>query len=357
MAPAPHPSDSTVNWKRWLGPAAGGTVVMLLIAAPWPIYALVKSTHLTNLWYIEMSLKIEAEVEKRPGYWNYIGFPFFLLPWSIWFFVGLIEIARVRPRRQAQRMWMAVLWVIVPIVIMFAFPARRERYLMPMIGTECVIAAFGVSRAVPAWRQWDRTQKWLVATQGIILIFFAFVHPLWGAVSAYLPIPAAMRWTGVNGAPSYSPALALAMALVSGILLILAVAWYRRNRFGLVGGSYIVIAPSLTLILWSFTQTQVSPGRRMAAAIDARYPDAQVFNANPPARPVLPHDLLIYLDRDVPRVDNPESLPPDGRAQVLIYPPPLPGTAGPPVPPGFALVDREQFSGLTFMAFGRAGSR
>jgi hypothetical protein len=86
------------------------------------------------------------------------------------------------------------------------------------------------------------------------------------------------------------------------------------------------------------------------------YPDAQVYNAAPQLRIMLPLELLIYLDRDVPPLRDPSRLAPSNQPQVLIYP-----TADrqgalqpPPIPPaGFEEFTQHRINAADYYVFVR----
>jgi hypothetical protein len=102
----------------------------------------------------------------------------------------------------------------------------------------------------------------------------------------------------------------------------------------LVAGTVALMLLSNIVFMWGYKDSSSgrSAGKLFASAILSSYPDAQVYNASPNVRKVLPLELLIYLNRDVPELSDPASLTPSPNPQVLIYAP-AEGDAQPPVPP------------------------
>jgi 4-amino-4-deoxy-L-arabinose transferase-like glycosyltransferase len=314
-----------------------GLAVTLAIALPWTLYAAWLNRHMLGLIYNEVALGTEASYETRTRWHSYIVFFPMMLPWLIWFLTGFIEAARGRDSR-----WLLILWLILPIAVMEFFPERRDRYLLPMAGPAALLAAYGVLRHVPAWRKWTNLQKWLVILHGLCIATIAIGLPIYGA----------WKLTTVDGQPWYTPAFASAVVASATMILLAGILVYRRSRLGFIGGTVLLMLLSNLVFLWGYKDSSSgrSQGRVLAIAILDRYPDALVYNATPDRRKFLPLELLIYLNRDVPAVDDPAKLPTADQPQVLIYSPSADHPDAPPAAPaGFIpLAERKINTGMYY---------
>ena len=308
----------------WTMPILGGIALMLLVAIPWTLYAFWVNRHMVGLIFNEVTLGTEREYETRIRWHSYIVFFPMMLPWLIWFLTGFVEIARLG--RAAAKLWMAIFLLVLPIAALQPFAERRDRYLLPMIVPASLIAAYGVLKHVPKWRKWTGWQRLLVILHGCVLIVFGIGLPIWGH---YLQ-------KTVEGQPWYSAqttATAILAAVVIGAVSLLI---YRKSRFGFIAGTVAIMLLANLVFLSGYRNSSSgrSEGKRLADQILSAYPDALIYNAAPKNRSLLPLELLIYLDRDVPSIDDPTKLPPSDRPQVLLYPPDAHSS---PVaaPPGF----------------------
>ncbi|HUB26164.1 MAG TPA: hypothetical protein VL992_12105, partial [Tepidisphaeraceae bacterium] len=328
--------------RGWLAPSAIGLALLLVVALPWTIYAFYVNHHMLHTMYSEVTLRLEASYETRVRWHSYIVFFPLMLPWLIWFCSGFIEI--VRRGRTCEKMWLALFLLVLPIAIAQPFPERRDRYLLPMVGPAALIAAYGVLRHVPRWRQWTSGQALLVAIQGIGVIVFAAGLPIWGH----------LRLKTVDGQPWYDLATTLlfcAMSLAIGTAALLV---YRKTRIGFIGGTVGLMLLTNLVFLSGYRNSSNgrSDGKLLAEQILSAYPNALIYNAAPKIRPVLPLELLIYLDRDVPSLRRPAALARADRPQVLVYPPSADGV--PPVaPPGFREFAEQKINTGMFHVFVR----
>ncbi|HTW95514.1 MAG TPA: glycosyltransferase family 39 protein [Tepidisphaeraceae bacterium] len=335
-------------------PRPRGSILLALaiffaITLPWPIYVI--EHHLRgrfgsalSMWYNEVSMHDEA-VENKTGWHTYFVDTFLLIPWVWWFFVALFDIVKEWKRLPSQ-LRLAVYFTFIPFVVMEFFPARRDRYMLPMFGPAAVITAWGILRTVPRWGDWDYGQMGLLWIHYVVLFGMACLLPIAGMIGA-----GGLRTA--TGAPWYSARFALASSSLALILFVLALVWYRRQWSGFVGGT-VVLALAFTLIFnWGYRKGEGNVGTGAAAAnlILSKYPDAHVYNAGVAQRQILPHLLLIYLNEDVFPLPDPSQLRPSRHAQVLVYPPKM--TPNPP--PGFVKLGEPILDGNHYPMFVRPG--
>jgi 4-amino-4-deoxy-L-arabinose transferase-like glycosyltransferase len=339
------------RWKeegtasKWTAPLAVGAGLMALIALPWTLYAMWINRHMLGVIYNEVSLGTEAGYETRVRWHSYIVFFPLMLPWLIWFLTGLVQI--IRDGRKTGRFVLLVFWLVLPIVVMTFFPERRDRYLLPMLGPAALIAAYGVLRHVPRWKTWTPIQRGLVILHGATLAAVAIGLPIWGVVSGRT----------VEDRPWYTIPFAAGAIAVAVVIAAANLMLYRRSRVGFVAGTVLLTLLANLVFMWGYKDSISgrSQGKVLAAEILGRYPNAEVYNAGPGERKLLPLEFLIYLDRDVPALDDPAKLPPSDRPQVLIYPPGEDGDANAPAPPGgFHEITRRQINTGVYRVYARS---
>ena len=110
------------------------------------------------------------------------------------------------------------------------------------------------------------------------------------------------------------------------------------------------------VFLWGYKDSLNgrSEGKLLAEDIEEPYPDALLFNAAPQHRPMLPLELLIYLNRDVPGITDASKLAPSDRPEVLIYPPNGDDSLAIPTPPdGFRFLAAQKINTGMYYAFVR----
>jgi 4-amino-4-deoxy-L-arabinose transferase-like glycosyltransferase len=323
--------------------------VCLAVALPWPIYVL---THLgggrpsaaIRIWYNEVVL--EPETEHR-GWHTYFVVSLMMTPWVVWFFWGMIDVAK-NWRQNLPGLRLALLWLFIPVAVMEFFPARRDRYLLPMIGPAALLAAYGLLRQLPRWNSGTRLQRWLVLLHGVVV----------AALGIGLPILGLVWLTTADGRHWYAPAGAAAAVVAALAILAVGLPLYRRNRIGLVAGTAAMMFLAYVVFMRGYRDSSSgrSEGKLLAGDILKAYPDAQVFNAAPRSRTMLPTEVLIYLNRDVPALSDPSSLRPSDRTQVLIYQTagrPGAGASPPAPPPGFEFFVRHKINAADYDVFVR----
>jgi hypothetical protein len=151
------------------------------------------------------------------------------------------------------------------------------------------------------------------------------------------------------GQPWYWPTDALIAAAIAVVIIAVALARPRRNLAGVVGFTVLLAMVFQVTFVYGYRvgEGNVGEGPGAAHAILDRYPDAEIYNADPSVRPVLPHLLMIYLDRDVRLLPDPSHLARSGHPQVLIYPPMKMASSDVQPPAGFVhLADRKLNEGI-----------
>jgi len=320
-----------------------GVLLALAIALPWTLYVMVKQPGRMAEWYNEVSLGTEARFEQRIGvYFTYFAFLLWVVPWTIWFLAGLRRVLVGDERQPTEdpksriALRLMAAWVLLPLLVMWFFPERRERYVLPLIGPTAVLCGWGLLRYLssglarqpggPSGPRWPLAVHWAtVAAIGLGL-------PILGAADLN-------RFRTAEGRPWFSPALAAGIATLVMLVLMASVRWKRPGIAGIAGGTFAIMLIAQASFTYGYSRAPggISESKRLVDSVLRRYPDAVVYNANNrPRRRDLPLEMTIYLNRVVPRAEHPETLQPDDRPQIIIFPE---GARTAPI--GFKLLTRQ----------------
>ena len=306
-----------VLWRRWRfgrgdGPGTGwepilvALIIALAIALPWPLYVLSQRTGQLSAWWGEIFRTNEEGFGRDPA-WSYLALIPLLIPWSGLFILGAVAAVWEKSRRGI----FALLLVVMPILIRLGFKDKNERYLLPMLAPAAVLAADALVRSG------DKRYEMAKA----IAIAFA-----WGSlivIGIGLPLAGLFLKT-IEGNPWWSWQFAAGAVVVLGALLALGFYLNRRAQWTLAATAAVIMLASQALFTRGYVQSEGgrSDMKPLADAIVARTPiDAEVWDYRPAGWPgQLPVDTIIYLNRLVHQIDDPQSLASRSRSQVvLIY--------------------------------------
>lgn len=334
--------DESSNTRIDASAIAAGILLALLIALPWTIYVLVKQPGRVAEWYNEVSLGTEARFERRVGvYFTYFAFVLWVVPWSMWLLAGLRRVL-ARDERQAIggdksriAMWLIAAWVLVPLFVMWFFPERRERYVLPLIGPTAVLCGWGLLgylRGLAGRSDRSVGPRWPLIVHWITVCLIGLGLPILGAAGVN-------QFRTVEGRPWFSPLLAGSITLLVIIILVASVRWKRPGLAGIAGGTFAVMLVAQASFIYGYSRSPggISESKRLVDSVLRRYPDAVVYNANNrQRRSDLPLEMTIYLNHVVPRAEHPETFERRDRPQVIIFP-----EGSRPAPAGFRLVARQ----------------
>lgn len=319
---------------RVLAPVALGVALALAIALPWTGLMLAKFPGQMSEWWNEVSLGTEWRLDRRIGvYFAYLAFPAWLLPWTIWLLVGFrLAVRRDRsgPRllpehRRALRLMVA--WVLVPLVVMWFFPERRDRYVIPMIPPAAVIAGWGLIRSLsqisPSGLNARLSSRLPFAAHWCIVMACVIGLPVAGALGIG-------PFRTIRGEAWFSTGQAIGLLLTGTVILAYSIQLQRPIAALLVGGTFVVILVAQAAAAWGYARSPngVSPSRAFVAEIRRQYPHAIVYDAvNRAHRRDLPLEMTIYFNRVIPRLDDVRRLKREDDPQLIIFPD---GAADPP---------------------------
>ncbi len=290
-------------------PVLAAVAIALIIALPWPVYAM---THLPNqlhLWISEVAEGGTVDAYSTDPPWAYSTLILLLLPWTALFIVGVI----VLYRQKTQQGMFVILLTLAPIVVMSCFKEKNDRYLLPMIVPGAIVCAAGL---LMRDNRVDRLREIAAGfTWGFLLV-----------VAIGLPIAGALfpHWLhDIHGNSWWSLATAIPWAVGLGGLVIVAWRLDPTGRYNLIPAGLVVMLLANILLTRGYAKADrgLSDGRPVADAIVAILPpNAPVWAFTEPGRfSRMPVDVTIYLDRVVHPTTNPAALPLDAPQAVLVH--------------------------------------
>lgn len=299
-------------------PISIGLALCLAISLPWTIYILRHQPGRVSEWYNEVTLGTEAKFEKRIGVWfSYFAFVGWVLPWTPWF-LGGIWLGFKQASGRGVRLMLA--WVLVPLVVMWFFPERRDRYVLPLLGPSAVLCGFALLEYLSLLKrpdvEFNLASRWPVGVHWLVVTAIVVLLGIGGAIG--------LPWLRtVDGGPWFSPLVALSITLACLGLLLLSIRWRNADVVRLVGGTFAVMMVLAVAGWYGYSKSHEgrSEAKPLVDAVFARYPDAIVYNAvNRARRRDLPLEMTIYFNRVVPRATHVKSLRPSDRPQAIIFP-------------------------------------
>jgi 4-amino-4-deoxy-L-arabinose transferase-like glycosyltransferase len=339
-----------LGFERWRGRSGRpkvdwpamvvGIILCLATALPWTIYIWRKVPDAISLWFGEVTLKVEGQLEKRTTVWfAYFAFVLWIIPWTIWFIAGLWKDSdsswSIGRRRGINLM---IAWVFVPLIVMWFFPERRDRYVLPMIPPAAAIAAFGFLRYLSR----DRRPRWPLIVHWATVALVAIGLAIAGATGMGV-----IRM--VNAGHWFSLTQAISIVAVTILLLLLCIRWQKPSGLRLAIGTFAIMLVVQTAFTYGYARSPrgVSEAKPFVEAIRAGAPDALVYNTvNRERRKDLPLEMTIYFNQVVPREADVKSLKPARRPQVIVFP------DGAEMPPdGFKLLARNQIKNEWWNAY------
>lgn len=328
---------------RWWGPLITGTALMAVVGLTWFVWMLVHVRDIGHIWMMEVTR--EGATELPPDRWSkYIELFLWVFPWTAFLVVGIVVAARamvgrgdVAPDEFARNRpaAFALIFVIVPLLIMSFVSDRKDRYALPMLGPAAIVIAYGLAEHFRAWHRprWAAIDVLLVIIQWIGVAVIGIGLPL-----LLSPWARHLPWIGEQLA-DVEPLMnnqASAIVLAGMTVLVLAGVWlHRRWPGGIVAGTVVVMLVAQAIGFRAYSRFQDvgrSDVKPLADAIWAAVPDAEVSYIHPSRR--IPEGVSIYLNRNAPRVADASTIRPSNHPHVAIFPQSR-GEPDPVPPPGW----------------------
>ena len=285
-------------WRAWVrrptgfeivwGPILAASAISLIIAIPWPVYAMIHLPHQLRLWLSEIAQGGNSDYKPDPP-WAYFSFIPLLLPWAAFFFVGLIVLAQ----QKTEQGLFVILLILAPIVVMSFFTEKNERYLLPMTVPAAIVCAAGIFIRD---RQTEKLRDIATAFTWGYLLVVAIGFPIAGALGV-------LTMRDIHGSPWWSPTTGLLWAIGLGGCVVVAWRLDSSGRYNIIPASLVVMLVINVLFVHGYARTDrgLSDGRALADSIVAALPPhAPVWAFHEDGRfSRMPTDVTIYLDRIV----------------------------------------------------------
>jgi 4-amino-4-deoxy-L-arabinose transferase-like glycosyltransferase len=315
-----------VAWQRWrveperspvssargsfLWPLLTGVFLFAVVGLLWYVVVLWQRPEIWREWMTEVTREGATALEPSPWY-NYVLLLGLMSPWTMLLVAGIIGAAAIafKPSandRDARRIVLALLLLLVPILIMSLFRDRKLRYVIPLIAPASILAGWGLLELLGPGAIRRRATPWLMAV-------FHWLPLI--VVGIGLPIAGAFGWMGLtrlDGGPWYS--LRFAIVAAEALLLVIVASLLLQRKAGawavLVGSAVFMVAWNVLLnVGYRHYREGRSEMRPLAEQILATHPDAALYSYRPD-RPTAraPIDLSIYLNRVVDNVKTPEDM-------------------------------------------------
>ncbi|HEX3358403.1 MAG TPA: glycosyltransferase family 39 protein [Tepidisphaeraceae bacterium] len=272
-----------------------GFLLFLASGLWWYAIVLARNSDVVHRWFSEVT-RIDA-TESAPGpIFTYLGIIGYVVPWTVFLFVGVIVIARQLKARQIMPDLLSLLLLAVPLIVMSFAKDRQDRYALPMIPAAAIVAAIGVREYLTR----PRFATFIASLHWLMLAGIAIVVPLLGTT------PLLKQSTGE---PWFSPRFGALEATLGGGLVLAGIMLHWRRSGALVVMTVVTMLVMQAVIFKGYCSSNSgqSDFKRFADLIAARYPDATFFNAHPKSkRP--PTDLGVYLNRTIRLTTDPQSL-------------------------------------------------
>jgi 4-amino-4-deoxy-L-arabinose transferase-like glycosyltransferase len=295
-----------------------GLVLMIGIGLGWFVYAAMRYTDQTGVWWMEVFRTDPAEAATAHWY-DYFKLLAQLIPWTPFFIVGLalaavatwrITIGSVEPpqRERALRIVYAAALVIVPIIIMSFFRDRKVRYLYPLAIPCGIVTAEAVRVLLEA--NASRLGRWLAGVHWVILAGVTVGLCVSGTIGKGEQVR-------LDGSPWFAPAFGISAAVAAAVLIVTCALVQRRRQGVLVYGTLLVM-----LLFQAINARGNSVGRSgdgasemlpLARVLWDKHPDIVPYDVH--GQKNIPPDLAIYMNRPIKKV---KQIPPGPRAQLYV---------------------------------------
>jgi 4-amino-4-deoxy-L-arabinose transferase-like glycosyltransferase len=305
-----------------------GLLAFFLVALPWFIYVAVEHDVIRR-WMQEVTRVGARDTPARPLYVYLSIFPY-VLPWIVFFFVGLIVLVQQMKRREGASEALPLFLLFIPLIVMTFFRDRQDRYMLPMIAPAAIIAARGVVEHLRSWSRWNKADTIVTGLHWLVLLVLAIGLPIAGATTLL---------KRVDGTPWFSWTISLPVTVTGVAFIGCAIYLHRLWRGGLILATFVIMLVLQTMFIFGYANSPKgrSEMRPLAESIAQLHPDAEIFNAHPQGqRP--PTDLGVYLNRTIPWVADPSKIEPGDRDQIVLYRQNQDDPAPKP-PAGWGLVD------------------
>ena len=302
-----------------------GTIVCVLLIAPWYLYAFQTVSYAWNRW----SQETKAARDKFQVVYYYVFLFFLVTPWTIWLASGLIHPFTKGDAVTRRRRMIALVW-FAAIFIFFSIPAaKQQRYILPIIPAVALLVAqvFRDHEALAEAGTPDKGVKWLRAPHWVALIVVSLlILPILGDYQMASEFIGRLDPDFADPSRAFASSIGWPAAIaVSAALLFLAIAgwrWHAMHKYTGAACTTAAWALLLTCVFWhayELTPKRIHPLREPAEKVAKEIGKAKLrWLMKDPSKNNPNEEFLLYGRFTVPAI-TPEDVAKPGPAGVTQF--------------------------------------
>jgi len=166
---------------------AAGAALMLIIIFAWLVPAMIRggAAYSRDILFHQQAVYTIQPVSHVHGPHYYLmQLPLYLFPWVFFFGLALADALIAWRRRLDRDAAFLALWFVCILAFFSIIPAKRERYLLPMIPAVGLLCARYWTLTAASAVRWPKLQRWfgmvtfcLIALMGVGVLLFPWVAP------------------------------------------------------------------------------------------------------------------------------------------------------------------------------------
>jgi 4-amino-4-deoxy-L-arabinose transferase-like glycosyltransferase len=123
------------------------TLVFLAVALPWPAYVYLHVPQALTIWKAESVDRAAGEFgHEEPFYFYLIRLPVLIVPWTVFFFYGLVLAVKRARRDASERAWLLFVgaWLVGTLVGFSVAAGKQDHYILPLFPAAAIFVALGL---------------------------------------------------------------------------------------------------------------------------------------------------------------------------------------------------------------------
>jgi len=214
---------------------AAGAVLFLCIVGAWlvPVMARAGEAYTKDILFDQQAVyTIRHESHTHGPQYYILQLPLYLLPWALFAGLAMVQTYLAWRKQGDRNAGFLLLWFVCILAFFTVIPAKRERYLLPLIPAVGLMCARYFALALKDGYVWPRLQKWFSAATFGLIALVALVALV--AVYANALAPAFVQSTTANAYPD-APLLQSRLQMAAGAPALLGATCLLGLLMGLAG--------------------------------------------------------------------------------------------------------------------------
>jgi 4-amino-4-deoxy-L-arabinose transferase-like glycosyltransferase len=153
-----------------------GAFLMLTVVAAWLVPAILEAYRTGQGWYVDTILwkqsagrAVDSYSHRNPFYYYVVQLPYYLLPWTFFFALGLVQALQDWRRKGDRNAAVFAFWFITVLVFFSFISGKRERYILPAMRAVALVTARYFALGLRDGFRWPRLHKaFAVATIALL---------------------------------------------------------------------------------------------------------------------------------------------------------------------------------------------